>query len=48
LLCERQPAVGAACGADPALVRELDAATVAWIAGGPAEPVDAALARLRA
>lgn len=38
----------AACGADPALVRELDAATVAWTAGGPAEPVDAALARLRA
>lgn len=37
----------AACGADRALVDELDAATRAWVRGGPAEPVDAALARLR-
>lgn len=37
----------AACGADPAVVRELDAAVERWLAGGPAEPVDAALGRLR-
>jgi hypothetical protein len=37
-----------ACGADRALVDELDAAVTAWLAGGPAAPVDAALARLRA
>jgi hypothetical protein len=37
----------ARCGADPALVRELEAAIEAWRAGGPAAPVDAALARLR-
>jgi hypothetical protein len=36
-----------ACGADPELVGELDAAVEAWLAGGPAEPVDRALARLR-
>ncbi len=37
----------AACGADPAVVRELDAAVTVWTAGGPGAPVDAALARLR-
>lgn len=36
-----------ACGADAEVVRELDAAVAAWLAGGPAAPVDAALARLR-
>lgn len=37
----------AACGADRAAVTELDRAVVTWLDGGPAEPVDAALARLR-
>lgn len=37
-----------ACGADPAIVDELEAAAGAWIAGGDAAPVRAALARLRA
>jgi hypothetical protein len=37
----------AACGADPSTVAALDAAVTAWLAGGPAAPVDAALARLR-
>jgi hypothetical protein len=37
-----------ACGADRALVDELDAAVTAWLSGGPAVAVDAALARLRA
>ncbi len=37
----------AACGADPAIVRELDTAVAAWLGGGPAAPVDDALARLR-
>lgn len=37
----------ARCGADPAIVRELDDAVTAWVAGGPAAPVDAALGRLR-
>lgn len=37
----------AACGADPILVDQLDEAVSAWRAGGPAAPVDAALARLR-
>ncbi|MBA2540833.1 MAG: hypothetical protein H0V17_14435 [Deltaproteobacteria bacterium] len=36
-----------ACGADPARVRELDAAVARWLAGGDAAPVDAALSRLR-
>lgn len=38
----------AACGADPAIASELDRAVTDWIAGGPAAPVDAALAKLRA
>lgn len=38
----------AACGAEPAIASELDRAVTAWIAGGPAAPVDAALAKLRA
>jgi len=38
----------ARCGADPAVVAELDAAVAAWLAGGPAQPVDDALDRLRA
>ena len=37
-----------ACGADPAMVAALEAAVAAWLAGGPAAPVDDALARLRA
>jgi hypothetical protein len=36
-----------ACGADPAVVRELEAAVTAWRAGSSGAPVDAALARLR-
>ncbi len=36
-----------ACGADPATVGELEAAVARWLAGGPAAPVDDALARLR-
>lgn len=37
----------AKCGGDPTTVGELDRAVAAWLAGGPAPPVDAALARLR-
>lgn len=37
----------ARCGADPVVVRELDAAVAAWVAGGEPSPVDAALAKLR-
>lgn len=37
----------AACGADPAAVAALEATTAAWLAGGPADDVDRALARLR-
>lgn len=37
----------AKCGADPERVAELEAAVAAWIAGGDAGPVDAALAKLR-
>jgi len=37
----------AACGGDPTIVRELDTAIAAWLGGGPSEPVDDALARLR-
>jgi hypothetical protein len=37
----------ATCGADRAVVAELEAAVTAWLEGGPAAPVDAALARLR-
>jgi len=44
---EHAYADAAACGADPAIVENLDRAVVAWAAGGPAEPVDAALASLR-
>ena len=36
-----------ACGADHNAVAELDAAVATWLAGGPPEPVDRALARLR-
>jgi len=36
-----------ACGADPAAVAGLDAAVAAWLAGGPAAPVDVALEDLR-
>jgi hypothetical protein len=36
-----------ACGASAANVTSLDAATAAWLAGGPAEAVDTALAQLR-
>ena len=36
-----------ACGADPAIVDELESAVGAWLDGGPAAPVDVALARLR-
>jgi hypothetical protein len=51
-LAKRRPlaapfADAALCGGDPRVVRELDAAVAAWIAGGPAAPVDDALARLR-
>ncbi len=38
----------AACGADREVVTELDASVAAWLDGGSPEPVDAALARLRA
>ena len=37
----------AACGAPPDAVAALDAAFTAWLAGGPAPPVAAALDRLR-
>lgn len=37
----------AACGADRVAVAELDRAAVAWLDGGPPEPVEAALDRLR-
>lgn len=37
----------AACGADPARVARLDGAVAAWLGGGPAEPVERALAELR-
>jgi len=37
----------AACGADPAAVAALDAAVAAWLGGGPAAPVERALAELR-
>lgn len=51
-LAKRRPprpvyADAVACGADPAIVAELETAVAAWLAGGPAAPVDAALARLR-
>lgn len=36
-----------ACGAAPATVDGLEAAVAAWLDGGPAGPVDQALARLR-